>query len=72
MVFSYAGATRPRPRSSAAFARATAAGVILFARNIASRARLRATIARGCRRFPAPPACGRRLLVMIDQEGGFV
>ena len=70
MVFSYAGATPP-----AALERrirvGEAAGVILFGRNIASRGRLRTTIAR-LQAIPRPPGLRAPLLVMIDQEGGLV
>jgi len=54
--------------------RGEVAGVILFARNVASRAQLRtltARLQRERRRGPAPLRA-RPLLVMIDQEGGLV
>jgi beta-N-acetylhexosaminidase len=70
MVFSYAGATPPAALERRIRA-GEAAGVILFARNIASRARLRATIAR-LQAIPRAAGLGAPLLVMIDQEGGFV
>ena len=70
MVFSYAGATPPGALERRIRA-GEGAGVILFARNIASRARLRATIAR-LQALPRPAGLRAPLLVMIDQEGGFV
>ncbi|MDX6643246.1 MAG: beta-N-acetylhexosaminidase [Solirubrobacteraceae bacterium] len=70
MVFSYAGATPPAALVER-IARGEAAGVILFRRNIASRARLRATIAR-LQAIPRPAGQRAPLLVMIDQEGGLV
>src|SRR5947207_1110175 len=70
MVFSYAGATPPAALERRIRA-GEAAGVILFGRNIASRARLRGTIAR-LQALPRPAGLRAPLLVMIDQEGGFV
>ena len=70
MVFSYAGTTPPSALERRIRA-GEAAGVILFGRNIASRARLRATIAR-LQAIPRPAGLGAPLLVMIDQEGGYV
>ena len=70
MVFSYAGATPPFALERRIRA-GEAAGVILFGRNIASRARLRGTIAR-LQAIPRPAGLGAPLLVMIDQEGGYV
>src|SRR5207244_6775502 len=70
MVFSYAGATPPGALERRIRA-GEAAGVILFARNIASRARLRATLAR-LQAIPRPTGLRAPLLVMIDQEGGLV
>ncbi|MDX6668766.1 MAG: beta-N-acetylhexosaminidase [Solirubrobacteraceae bacterium] len=70
MIFSYAG-TSPPAALVARIARGEAAGVILFTRNIASRARLRATIGR-LQAIPRPAGLRAPLLVMIDQEGGLV
>lgn len=70
MVFSYAGATPPSALERRIRA-GEAAGVILFGRNIASRARLRGTIAR-LQAIPRPAGLSAPLLVMIDQEGGYV
>jgi beta-N-acetylhexosaminidase len=70
MVFSYAGATPPAALERRIRA-GEAAGVILFGRNIASRSRLRATVAR-LQAIPRPAGLRTPLLVMIDQEGGFV
>jgi beta-N-acetylhexosaminidase len=70
MVLSYAGPTPPAALERRIRA-GEVAGVILFARNIASRARLRATIAR-LQAIPRPAGLGAPLLVMIDQEGGLV
>jgi beta-N-acetylhexosaminidase len=46
-------------------------GVIIFARNIASRAKLRAEIRR-LQLIPRPGVTGVPLLIMVDQEGGQV
>ena len=70
MVFAYAGTTPPAALQRRIGA-GEAAGVILFARNIASRGRLRATLAR-LQAIPRPAGLRAPLLVMIDQEGGFV
>ena len=56
MVFSYAG-TKPPAALERRIRAGEAAGVILFSRNIASRARLRATVARLLR---VRPGCARR------------
>lgn len=70
IIYSYAGSAPPggllrRVR------RGEAAGIILFARNIRSRAALRTTVHR-LQRIPRPPGQRAPLLVMIDQEGGLV
>jgi len=70
MVFSYAGTTPPAALERRIRA-GEAAGVILFTRNIASRSRLRATIAH-LQAIPRPAGLRAPLLVMIDQEGGLV
>ncbi|MDX6673279.1 MAG: beta-N-acetylhexosaminidase [Solirubrobacteraceae bacterium] len=70
MVLSYAGPTPPAALERRIRA-GEVAGVILFARNIASRGGLRATIAR-LQAIPRPAGLGAPLLVMIDQEGGLV
>ena len=70
MIFSYDGTTPPsglRRRIAAG----EAAGIILFADNVGSRARLRATL-RGLQAIRRPAAVRAPLLVMIDQEGGLV
>ncbi len=70
MIYGYSG-----PRAPAALdrriRRGEAAGVILFTRNIASRARLRVEVAR-LQALPRPAGLRTPLLVMIDQEGGLV
>ena len=70
MIYGYSG-----PRAPAGLdlriRRGEAAGVILFTRNIASRARLRAEVAR-LQALPRPGGLRTPLLVMIDQEGGLV
>src|SRR5436305_1093954 len=70
MIYSYGGVSPP-PALERRIRGGEAAGVILFGRNIASRARLRATIAR-LQALPRPAGLRAPLLVMIDQEGGFV
>ena len=70
MVFSYAGTTPPIALQRRIRA-GEAAGVILFARNLSSRAGLRATIAR-LQALHRPAGLDAPLLVMIDQEGGLV
>jgi beta-N-acetylhexosaminidase len=70
MIFSYDGTTPPaglRRRIAAG----EGAGVILFADNVGSRARLRTTL-RGLQAIRRPAAVRAPLLVMIDQEGGLV
>jgi beta-N-acetylhexosaminidase len=70
MIFSYDGTTPPaglRRRIAAG----EAAGIILFADNVGSRARLRATL-RSLEAIRRPAAVRAPLLVMIDQEGGLV
>jgi beta-N-acetylhexosaminidase len=70
MIYSYDGTTPPsglRRRIAAG----EAAGVILFAHNVGSRARLRATM-RSLQAIRRPAAVRAPLLVMIDQEGGLV
>ncbi|MEA2663979.1 MAG: beta-N-acetylhexosaminidase, partial [Candidatus Eremiobacteraeota bacterium] len=51
--------------------RGEVAGVILFSRNIGSKAEVRALVAR-LQREPRPAAVDAPLLVMVDQEGGLV
>ena len=70
VAFAYAGPAPPRALLRRV-ARGEAAGVVLFARNVGTPARLRRTIAslqRSARRSPVPLP----LLVMVDQEGGLV
>lgn len=70
MIFSYEG-TRPPAGLRRRIARGEAAGIILFARNVGSRTRLRATM-RSLQAIRRPAALRAPLLVMIDQEGGLV
>lgn len=70
MIFGYAG-TQPPDALVQRIARGEAAGVILFGRNIASRSRLRAAVAR-LQSIRRPSGLQAPLLVMIDQEGGLV
>ena len=68
VVFAYAGPTPPRALVRR-IERGEAAGVVLFSRNVRSRAHLRRTLAglqRAARRSPVKAP----LLVMVDQEGG--
>lgn len=51
--------------------RGEVAGVILFARNVGSKAQVRALVGR-LQREPRPAAVDVPLLVMVDQEGGMV
>ena len=70
VIFSYLGKTPPRELVRRV-ERGEAAGVMLYARNIRSRAHLRRTLAslqRAARRSPVRLP----LLLLIDQEGGFV
>ncbi len=70
VVFAYGGATPPRALVRR-IERGEAAGVVLFSRNVRSRAHLRRTLAglqRAARRSPV----NAPLLVMVDQEGGLV
>jgi beta-N-acetylhexosaminidase len=69
-IFSYDG-TSPPAGLRARIARGEAAGVILFADNVGSRAGLRATM-RALQSIRRPAALGAPLLVMVDQEGGQV
>lgn len=73
IVASLPGTTVP-PSLAREIRRGHVAGVILFSRNIASRAQLRALTARlQAERRRGPLALrGRPLLVMVDQEGGLV
>src|SRR3954463_13208467 len=68
MVFAYPGATPPAALERR-IRRGEAAGVVLFSRNIASKAALRTTIAR-LQAIPRPAAVDAPLLVLVDQEGG--
>ena len=70
VVYSYPGLTPPR-RLLVAIRAGEAAGVILFAENIASRAQVRRVIARLQKAATRSPI-EEPLLVMIDQEGGYV
>ena len=70
MIYAYDG-TRPPAELERRIARGEAAGVILFRHNIASRAELRATMAR-LQAIRRPAGLRAPLLVMIDQEGGVV
>ena len=68
MVVGFPGTSAPAPLLREV-ARGHVAGVILFSRNVRSRAQVRALVRRlqGARPRGAPP-----LIVAIDQEGGFV
>lgn len=70
LVLGYAGTTPPT-RLTRRIARGEAAGVILFGRNISSRAALARTVAR-LQAIERPAALRQPLLIMIDQEGGLV
>lgn len=70
IVYAYEG-LRPPAALRERIRRGEAAGVILFARNVASRARLRRTVA-ALQAIPRPRAVDEPLLVMVDQEGGQV
>ncbi len=70
MVYSYSGFSPPAALR-ARIAHGEAAGVIVFASNIASRASLAATM-RGLQAIPRPAALSTPLLLMVDQEGGLV
>jgi beta-N-acetylhexosaminidase len=68
VVFPFAGRTIPAALE-ARIRRGEAAGVIVFARNIASLAQLRALVRR-LQAIPQPRGLRAPLLVMVDQEGG--
>jgi beta-N-acetylhexosaminidase len=68
MVFAYSGTTPPAALKRRIRA-GEAAGVILFSRNIASKAALRRTLA-ALQAIPRPAAVDAPLLVLVDQEGG--
>jgi beta-N-acetylhexosaminidase len=70
MVFAYPGPTPPAALKRRIRA-GEAAGVILFARNIASPAALGRTLAR-LQAIPRPASVDAPLLVLVDQEGGAV
>lgn len=70
LILGYAGTTPPK-RLTTRIARGEAAGVILFARNIASRAALARTVAQ-LQAIERPASLRQPLLIMIDQEGGLV
>jgi beta-N-acetylhexosaminidase len=70
MVFAYDGLVPPRDLRRR-IARAEAAGVILFARNVRSAAQVRTTM-RSLQRIPRPRGFEAPLIVMADQEGGGV
>ena len=69
-VFPFAG-TRPPRALKRRIARGEAAGVILFARNVAGPAQVRAAVRR-LQAIARPAGLDAPLLVMIDQEGGAV
>lgn len=69
-VFAYSGLTPPQALRKR-IARGEAAGVILFARNVASLAQVRRTM-RDLQRIPRPAGLDAPLLVLVDQEGGAV
>jgi beta-N-acetylhexosaminidase len=70
LILSYDG-TSPPSRVTERIKRGEAAGVILFARNVGSRAGLRSTMAK-LQALPRPEGLRQPLLIMIDQEGGQV
>lgn len=70
LILGYAGTTPPK-RLTKRIARGEAAGVILFGRNIASRAALGRTVAQ-LQAIERPDGVRQPLLIMIDQEGGLV
>jgi beta-N-acetylhexosaminidase len=70
IIYAYAG-LKPPASLTAAVRAGEAAGVILFAPNIASRAQVRATVA-GLQRASLASPVHMRLLVLTDQEGGEV
>ena len=70
MIYSYDGASPPAALARR-IRRGEAAGVIVFAPNIPSRKALRDAIRR-LQAIPRPAGLRAALLVMIDQEGGFV
>jgi len=70
VIYSYSGLTPPR-RLLEAIRQGEAAGVILFKENITSRAQIGRVIAR-LQRAAARGPIGAPLLVMVDQEGGYV
>jgi beta-N-acetylhexosaminidase len=70
LIYAYSG-LRPPAALERRIGLGEAAGVILFNRNIASRAQLRAQVAR-LQAIPRPAGLRAPLLIMIDQEGGLV
>jgi beta-N-acetylhexosaminidase len=70
LILGYAG-SEPPARLTRRIARGEAAGVILFTRNVRSRAALRRTVAR-LQAIQRPVGLRQPLLIMIDQEGGAV
>jgi beta-N-acetylhexosaminidase len=68
VVYPFAGRTVPTALE-ARIRRGEAAGVIFFARNIGSRAQVRA-LTRRLQRIPRPRGLRAPLLLMVDQEGG--
>ncbi len=70
VIYAYSG-LRPPVALERRIRRGEAAGVILFNRNIRSRAQLRTQLVR-LQAIPRPAGLRSPLLVMIDQEGGFV
>ena len=70
VIYAYDG-TQPPAALEARIARGEAAGIILFTRNIGSRAGLRRTLRR-LQAIPRPAGLRQALLIMIDQEGGLV
>jgi beta-N-acetylhexosaminidase len=70
LILSYGGTSPPR-QVTERIKRGEAAGVILFARNVGSRAGLRRTMAQ-LQALPRPVGLRQPLLIMIDQEGGLV
>jgi beta-N-acetylhexosaminidase len=70
VVYPFAGRTVPAALE-ARIRRGEAAGVVFFARNIGSRAEVRA-LTRRLQRIPRPRGLRAPLLLMVDQEGGSV
>ncbi len=71
MIQAFAG-TMPPPALLRSIGRGEAAGVILFAPNVAGGPAATRALVRRLQAIPRPPGLRAPLLVMIDQEGGLV